>query len=76
MPSLNHGLGPRLVTWLWSGRYAAVKVQLIVVGLLITLLNLGYYWQRELRDIALQQHLGSLIDLWDGVEWYAWVAVG
>jgi two-component system, LytTR family, sensor kinase len=75
MPSINHGLGPRLVARLWSGRHAAVKVQLTVVGLLITLLNLGYYWQRELLDIALQQHLGSLIDLWDGVEWYAWVAV-
>ncbi len=51
-----------------------MKLQLAAVGLLITLLILGYYWQRALLEVALRQHLGSVINLWDGVEWYAWLA--
>jgi len=74
MPSPVHRFTSRLFSWLWSGKHAAVKVQLIVVGLLITLLNLGYYWQQELLEIVARQRLGSVIGVWDGFEWYAWVA--
>ena len=51
-----------------------MNVQLAAVFLLITFLNLGYYWQRELLEIAIRQNLGSASRVWDAFEWYAWLA--
>ncbi len=61
--------------WLWTGPRAAFKVQMAIVFLLITLLNAGYYWQRELLAIADREHLQNVVDIWDGIEWYAWLLI-
>ncbi len=74
MPTPANGFASFLFSWLSSGKHAAVKMQLAAVALLITLLNLGYFWQRELLEIARRQNLSSVISLWDGFEWYAWLA--
>ncbi len=74
MPPTAHGIAARPLSWLRSGKHGAVKLQLAAVALLITLLILGYYWQRALLEVAMRQNLGIVIGLWDGVEWYAWLA--
>ncbi len=63
----------RFVSWFWTGRYADVKTHLLAAFLIITLLNTGYYWQRELRALAAREHLQNVVSLWDGFEWYAWL---
>ena len=73
--SLTNTGVPRLVSWLWSGKYGVVKAQLLVAFVVITLLNIGYYWERELTDLAARQNLQSVIKVWDGFEWYAWLAM-
>ena len=75
MSSLTNTGVPRLVSWLWSGKYGVVKAQLLVAFVVITLLNIGFYWERELTDLAARQNLQSVIKVWDGFEWYAWLAM-
>ncbi len=74
MPPPANGSAALPFSWLTSGRHAAVRLQLALVALLITLLNLGYWWQRAILEFARQEQLGSVINLWDGAEWYAWLA--
>ena len=75
MPTAGRPSTPTPFLWLWSEPRAAFKVQMAVVFLLITLLNAGYYWQRELLAIANRQHLQNVVALWDGIEWYAWLLI-
>lgn len=49
-------------------------MQMLLTVLIITLLNVGYYWERELTILATRRHLQSVISVWDGFEWYTWVA--
>jgi two-component system LytT family sensor kinase len=49
-------------------------VQLVVIFVVITLLNLGFYHGRELRDIEVRQNLRRVISGWDGLVWYVWLA--
>jgi two-component system, LytTR family, sensor kinase len=67
----NHRL--RYISWLWRGPYGVVKLQVLTAFFIITLLNTGYYWQRELRSLATWEHLQNIVGIWDGFEWYAWV---
>ena len=49
-------------------------VQVAVIFVIITLLNLGFYHGRELRDLELRQNLRRVIYGWDGLVWYVWLA--
>ncbi len=49
-------------------------VQLAVIFVVITLLNLGFYHGRELRDLELRENLRRVISGWDGLVWYVWLA--
>ena len=62
-----------MVAWLWTGRHATVKIQIVAAFVIITLLNAGYYWQGELRALAGREHLQNVVGLWDGFEWYTWL---
>jgi two-component system, LytTR family, sensor kinase len=73
MPFSANSTVSRYASWLWTGRHAAVKIQAAAAFLFITLLNTGYYWQRELRDLAAREHLQNVVNLWDGFEWYTWL---
>jgi signal transduction histidine kinase len=50
------------------------KRQLAALFLIVTLLNLGFYWQRVLRDAGLRHHVSGVIQGWDGLAWYVWMA--
>lgn len=52
----------RLLTW-----------QLAAVFVVVTLLNLGFYWQRALREAAIRHNLQSVVQGWDGLAWYVWM---
>jgi two-component system, LytTR family, sensor kinase len=64
---------PRYVSRLAMGRNSVLKIQTAVAFIIITLLNTGYYWQRELRALALREHVQYIVNLWDGFEWYTWL---
>jgi two-component sensor histidine kinase len=49
-------------------------VQLAVMFVVITLLNLGFYHGRELRELEVMQNLRPLMRGWDGLVWYVWLA--
>ena len=63
----------RSLTWLLQGPNSILKVQVAVAFIIITLLNTGYYWQRELRALAIREHVQYVVNLWDGFEWYTWL---
>ncbi len=49
------------------------KWQLAAVFVVVTLLNLGFYWQRALREAAIRHNLQSVVQGWDGLAWYVWM---
>jgi two-component sensor histidine kinase len=49
-------------------------VQVAVIFVIITLLNLGFYHGRELRNLELRQNLRRVMYGWDGLVWYLWLA--
>lgn len=49
------------------------KRQLAAIFVIITLLNLGFYWQRALREASLRHNLHSVMIGWDGLAWYVWM---
>ena len=49
-------------------------VQAAVTFVVITLLNLGFYHGRELRDLEVRENLRRVIYGWDGLVWYVWLA--
>lgn len=58
----------------WPGSERAVlKRQILAIFGVITLLNLGFYWQSAIRAAADHQHIESIIQGWDGLAWYVWM---
>ena len=51
--------------------YAA---QIAVVFAMITLLNLGYYREHALQQIATEHGQPTVIRGWDGLAWFVWLA--
>jgi two-component system LytT family sensor kinase len=49
------------------------KRQLAAIFVIVTLLNLGFYWQRALRDAGLRHKVQGVIQGWDGLAWYVWM---
>lgn len=59
---------------IWSGKYALLLILLVAGFILITLLNIGYYWQRGLEVVARQKNLADVVNIWNGTEMYIWLA--
>lgn len=49
------------------------KVQLAVVFVFITLLELGYYRTHRLIEIDAQHNVQRAVRGWDGLAWYVWI---
>jgi two-component sensor histidine kinase len=47
--------------------------QLLAVFVVVTLLNVGFYWQRAFREAAERRNLYSVVRGWDGLAWYVWM---
>ena len=47
--------------------------QLAAVFVVITLLDLGFYWQRAFRESAAHRNTPSVVHGWDGLAWYVWM---
>lgn len=60
---------PRLPPEEWR----LLKRQLAALFVIISLLNLGFYWQRAFRDQAARRNWQSVMRGWDGLAWYAWM---
>ena len=58
-------LSPRERATLWQ--------QLLAVFILVTLLNVGFYWERAFREAAARHNLHSVVRGWDGLAWYVWM---
>ena len=41
--------------------------------IVVTLLNLGFYWQRAFREAAARRNLHAVMRGWDGLAWYVWM---
>lgn len=63
----------RLGAWLWAPERRVWMVQIGLIVGVITLLNVGFAYQRELREVGLRNHLARVVHGWDGLAWYAWV---
>ena len=50
-----------------------IKRLLIAVFVLITLFNLGFWWQREFREMAQRRNVQLVLRGWDGLAWYVWM---
>jgi signal transduction histidine kinase len=61
--------------WLTPAARRTLGVQMLVLFALSTLLNFGYYGERELRRLAEKDHVQAVLVGWDGFEWYAWLMV-
>lgn len=66
---------PRFFPGLAAGDRAMLRQQLAAVFLVITLLNLGFYWQRLLRQEAERRNVHTVMRGWDGLAWYVWMPV-
>jgi signal transduction histidine kinase len=69
--------GPRngsFIGWLRAPEQRAFCAQVTVVFVMITLLNIGYFFMREVREIDLRNNLQRVIHGWDGLAWYTWLA--
>jgi signal transduction histidine kinase len=62
----------RLSAWFTAEERYIFKVQLALIFAIITLLNVGFYRQRELWKIGVRQNLQSIVLGWDGLAWYVW----
>src|SRR4051812_5815525 len=49
------------------------KRQLAALFVIITLLNLGFYWQRAVREVAARRNVPLVMRGWDGLAWYVWM---
>lgn len=47
--------------------------QLAAIFIVVTLLNLGFYWQRAFRETAARRNVQSVLRGWDGLAWYVWM---
>jgi two-component system, LytTR family, sensor kinase len=77
MAASDFSSGPRAPTgfsaWFSAEERKVFKVQMVVVFLIITLLELGYYRQRRLIEIDAEHNLQRAIRGWDGFAWYVWL---
>lgn len=59
--------------WLSSDDRKVFKVQLVVVFVIITLLELGYYRTHRLIEIDNEHNVQRMVRGWDGLAWYVWI---
>jgi len=65
----------RFAAWFADEESGVYRVQIVMVLVIITLLNIGFIRQREVREIAARHNLHSVVRGWDGLAWYAWAGV-
>ena len=46
---------------------------MVVIVVVITLLSLGFYHQRQLLEIDRRHNLERVVHVWDGLAWYIWL---
>ncbi len=63
----------RLLAWGTVAERNVFKVQMAVIVVVITLLSLGSYHQRQLLEIDRRQNLERVVHVWDGLAWYIWL---
>lgn len=63
----------RFFSELSSEERTVFKRQLAAIFVIITLLNLGFYWQRAFREMAAQRNVQVVMRGWDGLAWYVWM---
>jgi two-component system LytT family sensor kinase len=56
-----------------SQERALLTRQMAALFAVITLLNLGFYWQRAFREASARRHAESIVRGWDGLAWYVWM---
>lgn len=66
---------PSYFTGLAASDRSTLRQQLAAVFIVITLLNLGFYWQRTLRQEAERRGVHTVMRGWDGLAWYVWMPV-
>lgn len=63
----------RFLTALSVEERTVFKRQLVAIFVVVTLLNIGFYWQRAFRELAAQRNVQSVVRGWDGLAWYVWM---
>ncbi|MBS0479715.1 MAG: histidine kinase [Verrucomicrobia bacterium] len=66
---------PRFLPGLAAGERSILRQQLAAVFIVITLMNLGFYWQRMLRQEGERRNVHTVMRGWDGFAWYVWMPV-
>jgi len=73
MPWVRTSLS-RISAWLWTEERRPFTLQTAVMFAVITLLNLGFYRQRQLLELDTKINLHRIVHGWDGLAWYVWLA--
>lgn len=63
----------RFVAGLSAEERTVFKRQLAAIFVVVTLLNLGFYWQRAFREMAALRNVQLVMRGWDGLAWYVWM---
>ena len=64
---------PRRIQARFTADQKVFLVQISVLLVVITLLNVGFYYQRELLAIDTARNVQRVIRGWDGLAWYVWI---
>ena len=74
-PKLPQRMNPvsRFFATLSKEERSVFKSQLTALFIIITLLNLGFYWQRAFREMAEHRNVQIVMRGWDGLAWYVWM---
>ena len=70
---LPPSLSRRIDAWFTPEEQKVFKVQIIVIFVVITLLNLGFNYERELLAIDAKRNVQRIMRFWDGAAWYIWI---
>jgi two-component system, LytTR family, sensor kinase len=72
-PASRVSVSRRFSAWFSAEEQKVFKVQIVVVFVIITLLELGYYRHRRLIEIDAEHNVQRAIHGWDGFAWYVWL---
>ena len=64
---------PRRINARFTADQKVFVIQMSVLLVVITLLNVGFYYQRELLAIDTAHNVQRVIRGWDGLAWYVWI---
>jgi len=64
----------RILAWLMAEERRAFLMLGAITFAIITILNVGFYRQRELLNLDTRINLHRVVHGWDGLAWYVWLA--